>query len=357
MNKIFIGGEFHYSPFILLRKKCFDIEEYLKKKYPNKYYFFTSGGLSSLDIILKELNIINGKKVLLPSYLCPSIIIPFKKNGIKYSFYKINKKLEIETDDLLQKSDNSVAAILLINYFGFRCNIKESLLTLLRNKNIIIIEDAVQSFFSDFKPIGDYVFNSFRKFSPVNGSVIIANKKINIPLKNSVNQYQIYKTLGLWLKWLKEVIDIHFDKIYLSLFRFADKKYNSVSPGKFTLFNKHLLTRYNFKHIMYQRKYNYEFLLSEFKETAIYKYLPMGIVPLGFPILLKNRDEIRAKLLNKNIFCPIHWNLSSDIDKVEFSDSWNLSKQILTIPISENVTITELKYFQNTWKQINNSIK
>ena len=77
-------------------------------------------------------------------------------------------------------------------------------------------------------------------------------------------------------------------------------------------------------------------MINIFKKNALYNDIKGDIVPLGFPILSDNRDEIIEELKKKKIFCPIHWKLPSDVDKKEFHDSWRVSNRILTIPITKN---------------------
>ena len=350
MKKVVIGGEYYYSPTMLFKKKKFDINNYLKKKYPEKFFCFTGGGYYSIFKIIKEIGFKNYQEILLPSYLCPTILIPFRKRNIKYKFFKVKKNLEIDIEDLESKITKNTKAVFFINYFGFPPKEKEILfLKELKSKKIILIEDCVQSFFSNIELIGDYAFNSFRKFLPIDGSVIITDNIINKSCKSkSFTKYFFLKYIGQQLRRLSidfKILDL--SKIFLKLFNMANKNYYLHSDVKFNWWNKLLLSKFDINLIKKQRLSNYKYLLNNFKNIAFYKNIYDNIVPLGFPVLIgKNRDFIKNKLIDNNIFCPVHWNLSNEISKNKYFDSWYLSANIMTFPINENVTENEIIYLK-----------
>ena len=47
-------------------------------------------------------------KILIPSYICNTIIQPIKENNLDITFYKINKDLTTDWDDLVSKIDNKL---------------------------------------------------------------------------------------------------------------------------------------------------------------------------------------------------------------------------------------------------------
>ena len=165
MSRLFIGGEYFTSPGILFSGRKYSLETDLTNKFPGMFFSCYAGGNYSITRILQQLSLKDQDVVLLPSNLCPSILLPFKKAGINYRFYKINEKLEIDLEDLNKKLDKKSKAIYFINYFGFpqKQEVRTFLLEL--KKNIVLIEDAAQSFFSQFEVTGNFIFSSFRNFS------------------------------------------------------------------------------------------------------------------------------------------------------------------------------------------------
>jgi|GEM_PF-1283981 len=349
MKKIIVGGEFYYSPALLFSKRSFSLSDYLAHAFPEKKYSFSYGGYYSILQILKTIKIQANELVLLPSYICPTILIPFKKQGVKYQFYRIRENLEIDIDDIGEKMKPNVKALFFINYFGFPVHPKvKNFLNSLKSQGIIIIEDCVQSFFSDIPTIGTYTFNSFRKFLPLDGSVILSDKSVPPIDGKSYNQYFFYKLFGQIIRYLHVEYNVFPATFFLRLFKTAEKQYYSNSILLFNAYNRFILSRCNIDRLKRQRVSNFKDLLSRFPVVSLFKNIPDSVVPLGFPVLIRNRDLVHEKLAGKNIFCPIHWKLSPEVDRVEFKESWDIAEHILTIPINESVDEKELNYIVKT---------
>jgi dTDP-4-amino-4,6-dideoxygalactose transaminase len=89
--------------------------------------------------------------------------------------------------------------------------------------------------------------------------------------------------------------------------------------------------------------------LVDFKSAPpFYRKLPAGVCPLGFPILAKDRDGLKKMLIKNRIYPPIHWKLPSEVDKEEFSASWQISKHILTIPIDQRYKTEDMQFVADT---------
>ena len=123
----------------------------------------------------------------------------------------------------------------------------------------------------------------------------------------------------------------------------------------FNVFNRYLLESTDLQYLSKKRQEHFNSLLNEFREISLYKKLPDEVVPLGFPILIENRDGIKKKLIKDNIFCPIHWILSSEIDHKEFNESQSLSKYILTLPVNESIQ-DFIKYKDKLRKALNQHV-
>jgi len=353
MKRIFIGGEHYFSPGIIFSGKTFTLKEYLEGRFPGMKYFLTLGGLSSLSLILESLNIAGDKTVLLPSYLCPDILIPFKKFGIKYYFYKVNGNLVIDIADLLNKVNGNIAAVLFINYFGFpqRTEVLNALNSL-KEKGIVIIEDAVHSFFSEFETTGDYIFNSFRKFLPVDGGIVLSNKSLTKRRVKSNCKYTLYRNTGRLLRGTHINCGFPSSSLFLKLFKISEKNYCNLKPSGFPWMSRLILSKQDIPGMIDKRKSIYKKLLEEFGQYALYKTLPEDVVPLGSPVLVENRDKIRKKLINKNIFCPVHWSLPDEVDRNNFPGSYYLSERILTIPVNERMDDRSIDYLSKSLRSL-----
>lgn len=350
-----IGSEFAFSLEILKSKDSIEFNKYLNLK-ENKYILFNSGR-SALKFYLKEIYHKKHKRgiFLLPSYLCGSIIQPFNELKIPFHFYKINKNLEIDHQFLKRLITDSVGGILFIHYFGFpQDKIILKFLDSLKSFGIDIIEDITHSILNTEPGVyGDYIFSSLRKIFPIpDGGFLKSNQGTlqNFELKQGYDATWGNRLVGFLYKdkYLKGKLS---DKNkFLALFKNAEDILDTreIEILSITRFSKLLLNKFNPTRIAKQRRQNFNFLLKQLRKSnqvaLLYKNLDEKICPLGFPILTDERDSLKAKLIENNIFPPIHWELPGNIDKEEFSESWELSNQILTIPCDQRYTLADMQY-------------
>jgi len=71
------------------------------------------------------------------------------------------------------------------------------------------------------------------------------------------------------------------------------------------------------------------------KVDPLTNILPEDVVPLGYVVRLNNRDELRRRLRECRIFCPVHWPLPAEVNPNSFPDTASLAKSILTFPIDQ----------------------
>lgn len=358
-NRIHIGGEPYISPFFYLKKKKFNFNDFLISKYKGKYINLTGGAYFSILNILRNINLENSDKVLLPSYLCPSILKPFKKMNVNYQFYKINQILEIDLDDLYKKIDKHVKVIFFINYFGYSpAKIVIDELKKIQKQGIYLFEDCAQSFLPSSSSIGDFKFNSFRKFIPVDGGLLISNQNLKTSKKKKLSKYFYIRHLARLLRYLNKSFSLQTTELFIRLIALSDKEkyYYNEENSSFSYVDKALFSKFDINKIYVQRRNNFKKITKILKEKVIFNRLIDDIFPLGVPIIINHRDRIRNGLIKKNIFCPIHWALTDEIDKKEFEESWYLSNHILTIPVHESIGILEVEYFKSNWEEIYESL-
>jgi dTDP-4-amino-4,6-dideoxygalactose transaminase len=91
-----------------------------------------------------------------------------------------------------------------------------------------------------------------------------------------------------------------------------------------------------------RRRTNYVFLTAALRPIALLPDLPAGVVPLGFPVVVPNRDAIRHELFAQNIFPPVHWPVDPAVPAA-FTASRRLADRIMTIPCDQRYTPRDLE--------------
>ncbi len=303
-----IGGDFPIAVTDILNAENRHLER------PNVYAY--SSGRAALYQILKYLKIEkNVTFILLPDYLCSSILVPVKKLGLDYSFYSIDEQLELEKKSFAGFYKKGAAA-LLINYFGLQD--LSAQINAIRDidENVIIIEDDVQAYYEFKKPLDevDFKFTSLRKtFAVPDGGLV--KTKYNLPNVESPNMFGQYKAAAALLKSMRDG-NIN-DNIYLEMFEKGESLIDEELECGMSLIADKLYSYVDEERVKVRRLNNATYLLEQLKQLGIKPYLPLTFnhVPLFIPVVLKNRDEVRKAMFKKEIFCPIHWPLEGMLVK------------------------------------------
>ena len=267
--------------------------------------------------------------LLLPAYIGYStkegsgIFDPVIETRIKYRFYRINKDLSIDVDDLNKILNNTIGKkiILLVHYFGYPDKKIEHIVEICRAYDTLVIEDAAHALYTDYVDhkcghYGDFVLYSIHKMLPYDGGGIL---KIN-----------------------KSKID--FQPKYFT----EDNSYSSIFD-------------YNFYKIAEKRKRNarlWEELLLTIPGSRIVLLRTdyRDITPQTYPILIidYDRNQLYFKLneagfgavsLYHTMIEPIHEN---------YEDSVWISNHILNLPVHQDICGDDIKLmFENMMKILN----
>lgn len=297
-----IGGEFPIAVTDILNAQNRHLEA------PDVYTY--SSGRAALYQILKylrrEKNITH---VLLPDYLCSSVLVPVKALNLGYTFYPINESLELEPESFQPLYENGTA-VLLINYFGLK-NLTTQIQTIRSiDDNATIIEDDVQAYYEFIKPLDgvDFKFTSLRKtFAVPDGGLV--KTKHQLPKVTTPNTFGQYKAAAALLKSMRE--GNFNDQIYLELFEKGESLIDSEQECDMSLITEKLYSFMNEEHVKVRRLNNARYLYERLEKMGIHPVLTItgDHVPLFIPILLNNRDMVRKEMFQHEIFCPVHWPL------------------------------------------------
>ena len=275
---------------------------------PDVYTY--SSGRAALYQILNYLKQVKGiTRVLLPDYLCSSVVVPVKALGLEFAFYQIDESLELEQENL-SKLYGGNTVVLLINYYGLKNLDKQIKAIRTFDEYAIIIEDDVQAYYEFLKPLGevDFKFTSLRKtFAIPDGGLV--KTKHRMPVVDKPNTFGQYKAAAALLKSMRE--GNFNDKIYLELFEKGESLIDEEIECGMSRIAKKLYYYINDEHVKVRRLNNAHYLLEKLKKIGIKPILPLneGYVPLFIPITLEKRDVVRKAMFQKEIFCPVHWPL------------------------------------------------
>jgi dTDP-4-amino-4,6-dideoxygalactose transaminase len=280
-------------------------------------------------------------RVWLPSYLCSAVARPLLDHGVATYFFPINDHLEPWPGPWLkqlQPRDLVVA----IDYFGFPCPpwFPEQV----RQSGAWFVSDASQALLSaGAGQLADFVLFSPRKFVGVpDGGVLRMNTKL------SLRKLALDAAPAAW--WLSAleaaVVRREFDahggpRRWFELFQQTEEA-APVGPYAMSELSRLLLTRaIDYAALARRRQENFRTLLEQFPELALYRVLPEEVVPLGFPIRLRDRDRVRDQLFAADIYPATHWPLDGLVP-AQFEASHRLAREILTLPCDQRYDLADM---------------
>ena len=296
-----VGGEFGID--LSIQRDTF-------KPAPDTYYY--ASGRTALYQIFKSLGK-NVHKIWFPDWLCHTMVEAAKKAGFEYAFYELDDAFQVTVKALDEKGFKDGCWVLLINYFGLQDLTQAAKAIKEAYPNAIVIEDDVQAYYSfaeETNPYADYRFTSLRKaFAIPDGGLVYTQRPMTHATRpNTFTQYKIEAGV---MKMRRGEPGIK-DEDYLALFEkgseLIDDNYDSVMSRD----SEMLFAGTNFQWVKQQRKENAKYLLEGLESLGVKPMIdvPENKVPLFVPICLDDRNAMRKRMFQHEVFCPVHWPLN-----------------------------------------------
>ena len=304
VNVMEIGSEFHFEK--LEKKSGVAFPQNI-----SSYSLVFSGRTAIETVLLNESSI---HKALLPSYCCDSMIEPFRRAGVEIGFYPVNFDDGIRIN-INPKTDAD--CILWCNYFGFTVQMPD--LSKFFNRGGIVIEDITHSFYSKKQchENSQYLVASLRKWEAVlcGGYCASRNGMLSfVPQSRPVEAFLELKKKAMDLKrrYLLGESDIEkmaFLRMYSETNEWLAENYSGLAIDKYS---QNYLTHVDFSSHREQRIRNTQVLYEGINGNPDIQFMfPINKIdcPLFVPVLIRNgkRDLIRKKLIEQDIYCPVHW--------------------------------------------------
>ncbi len=340
---MFVGGEFYYDQSWATRQRTtlFDGMHFL------------NGGQACLKVIGDVLLAQGIDKVLLPAYLCPTIVNAFERNEITCDFYQVNHNLSVNLDDVVQKIEG-YRVFYFINYFGFPPSLSvRYFIQNLQSHGVLVIEDNAQAGLMK-NPIGDFVFNSMRKLVPYDGGYLSTKFDITPVLKKY--EGRVNHRLPLIRDYRKRLYDYLYndkdDRATLSeILLQAEKFYESDGVVLGDEEEKNAIEHLDWDGIRQIRRENYSYLLKLIQTIPeikpIYPVLPDDIMPMGMPVYLKSvdRDRVLESLGESGIGLLVHWSEMLQHPATQKNvQALDMMNHMLTLNIDQRTSQKQLEY-------------
>ena len=315
-------------------------EKKLSRLLKVKYVVTATSGTISIFLALKAAGVKRDDEVIIPNITFPATANAVVLAGAKPVLVDIDKKsLLINEKSLIKKINKRTKAIIPVHVSGRGSNIK-NILKIAKNKKLIVIEDAAESFMSKIngKYLGTFGEAGCFSFAPnkiittgQGGAVVTNNKNIYKKLKILKDQGRVGPTTGGEDKYVSNGYNFKFTNLQASL---GLSQIKNIEWRKKKLNQIH---NYYLKNIN-QNKY-FKIIKFEIKN---------GETPLWTDVWCANRDKLYKFLKGRNVVCRYYWkplNVTYPYLK-SFSglkESKKLQKKLMWLPSSLNMSIADQK--------------
>jgi len=301
---------FNKSDLILTQsKKVKEFEKKWSEWLGVKHTVFVNSGSSANFLTMAALKLLHGKgEIIVPTLTWVSDIVSVIQNNFKPVFVDINpKNLCMSENEIISKVNKKTLAVFITHVQGFNA-LSNKLISFLKKKKILLIEDVCESHGATFKnkklgtfgKISNFSFYYAHHMSTIEGGAICTNDK------NIYEMVRILRSHGM----ARESNNSNFEKKMIKKYPKLSPKFIFLYPG-YNFRNNEIgatiginqlksLNRNNQK-----RKKNFKLFLKLIDKSKYRTdFDTEGSCNYAFPVILKTKDlNIRdnfEKILIKN---------------------------------------------------------
>lgn len=352
---------------------------------------WTSSGRSAIIFALREMGLVPGDRVLVPTYHCPTMVAPIVAAGAKPLFYPISNSGSPQLDRIASLDLGAVRGMIVAHYFGLPQPMR-SIREFCDQRGISLIEDCAHSMFgtTDGQAVGtwgDYAIASLTKFFPVMEGGCLASARHRLhegPVRA--------RSLGDELINIGNVLEtaVRFQRLpgvnagLAALFSVKDKfRHRGGDEAKFLpgipdkkpdvardcladfaedslMWSKsHHGTRWlcmhaNWARIIAVRRRNYQRLARQLSDTTgvhpLVSVLPEGCAPYVFPLLVDEPERYYQRFRSSGV--PVfRWDWRwPDIPEEEWDVGTQWSQHVFQIGCHQNISVAEIDAIVSTIK-------
>ena len=287
----------------------------------------TNSGTSALHLALLVLNVAEGDEVIVPSYVCSALLNAVSYTGATPRIVDINEDdLNISISSVEANINSATKAIVVPHMYGLSAEM-EGLL----NFNIPIVEDCAQSLGASYRAKLTGSFGSLSIFS-FYATKMMTTGEGGMILTNS-DEY---------IAGLKDLRDYGGKRSY-------KVRYNYKMTDLQAALGISQLSRV--PDFIRRRKKIADYYNSELSDRDIISpHVPEGREHIYYRYVIrtkKNPDKLRAKLMEKGIFCgygvlkPLHHLLRLDLKYFPYTEA--VYDSAVSIPIYPSLTDEEVE--------------
>lgn len=310
---------------------------------------YVDSGRSALKLLRR---VLPPGDILIPSYICESVYTSFPADHIR--FYQLTTDLQIDGNDLLRKLNHDVSAVYLHYFNGVLPS--KALLQKLRDARekwgFQIVEDTTHSIFSAPLTVGDYGVCSLRKWFPVPDGGVLYGRDLNGLAADGEASWVREKAYAMRQKrrYLFGSGDPADKREYRRLFAACDHALDMQGDCyAISGLSRGILSGCSITRMLFTRQKNAaqvkNMVARQFPWLQPLAWPRRGECSLVLPVKTEHRDALRAYLVERGVYCAVHWPLRGT--PMETLETASVSDQELSFPIDQRYHAAEMEYLFN----------
>jgi dTDP-4-amino-4,6-dideoxygalactose transaminase len=321
---------------------------------PERSLFFGSGR-AALWGALHALGVGLGDEVLLPSYLCESVVSPVVARRATPRFFPVGRGLRPDLAALDAAIGPRTRAIVLIHYFGFPGPVEE-VRQLCESRGVALIEDCAHALFGRLgdRPLGTFgaaaIYSPWKSLPLPDGGLLALNRaelRVDGPLAASSRAATVrrvaYRSVGsleTLFGWSPRLALLRRNGLRRALHDRTSGAPVDVRAG--APLSRKMLDAAPADQIVARRRENYRRLLKAAARLSwaepLFDDLPAGVCPLGLPLVAEERDRRRDELLAHGVNVRTYWeHLPVEVGADRFEAAAWLRDRILVLPVHQGL--------------------
>lgn len=322
---------------------------------PDRDGCYVLSGRTAIDLIIQDIAKTRSvRRVYMPAWGCDSMIAPFSHRNIHIDLY------DVHCDEQLKyyiESTENIEILYVTNYFGYENTLPIDIVQKFKEKGAIIFYDGTHSFLMENDPyiaLADYSFASIRKWmGVVAGAVVNGVKDCQLkPYLHLDYKEQAMRMKKAFIEGNNSIDKQTFLSFYGEFGHHLAEDYQNYEMDSlsYTLYKTE-----DFDAIRYKRRVNAKYLHEHMNGVRFLGELNDKVVPLFVPVFFdttEQRNAVRKKLIDAQIYCPIHWPKPAQIP-ADFAVN-KIYDTELSLICDQRYDLSDMQRIVDTIKQINN---
>ena len=366
-----------------IQQESANLEEKICSTFGIRHCITTDLGRQAIVLALRAMGIKKGDGIILPSFVCQTVILPVLSLGCVPQFVDIGDDLNISPESVKRTINSRTRAIIMPHLFGKAASIDEVLQTA-RNHHLFVIDDAAQAMGTKYNgryigtmgDVGIFSFGPFKGVMATRGGALVTNNTeifqniLNVPITDNESHGSFKRGIAAFIKFKYRKFGYPLIKARRSLqnpmpttkLDFSEMAPNRISPMDAAIAQVQL----NKLHQIIKRKRFLGKRLTKLLSDCKFLYTPLANnqdnVFVKFVIRLKELKQTQednhtlnaANLIRylrrcgieaEHAYAPLHLkNEFSSYAEDDLSFTEKVWKNVVTLPLNPDMSISDLEF-------------